>query len=198
MDLFARITQQFHDSIQAKQNAMEAVAPGIAHASEVMLRALLEEHRILGCGSGAAAAEAQRFAAAMLNRFERPRPGLPALALTADGASLTAIADDAGYEAMFARQVTALGAPGDILLAIAAGGGTHGLQQAVHAAHDRDMTVVALTGGVDGGTLADLLINQDVEIRVPVASAARIHEVQALVIHCLCDLIDYQLLGQET
>ncbi|RRQ22648.1 SIS domain-containing protein [Thiohalobacter thiocyanaticus] len=198
MNLFARITQQFNDSIHAKQNAMEAVAPGIAHAAEVTLRALLEEHKILACGSGASAAEAQRFAAAMLSRFELARPGLPAIALNTDGAALTAIAEDSGYEAVFARQVTALGAPGDILLAIATGNAPAGILQAVQAAHDRDMTVVALTGGVDSGELADLLINQDVEIRVPAASAARIREVQVLVIHCLCDLIDYQLLGQET
>lgn len=198
MNLFARITQQFNDSIHAKQSAMEAVAPGIAHATEVMLRALLDEHKILGCGSGASAAEAQRFAAAMLSRFELARPGLPAIALSSDGAALTAIAEDSGYEAVFARQVTALGAPGDILLAIATGTAPAGILQAVQAAHDRDMTVVALTGGIDSGELTDLLINQDVEIRVPAASAARIREVQVLVIHCLCDLIDFQLLGQET
>lgn len=197
MDLFARITQHFNDSIHAKQSAMEAVAPGIAHAAEVMLRALLDEQRILSCGSGGAAVEAQRFAAAMLSRFELARPGLPAMALNTDGATLSAIAEDAGWESVFARQVTALGAPGDILLAIAAGGSPDAILQAVHAAHDRDMTVVALTGGSDGGALPDLLINQDVEIRVPVSSAARIREVHTLIIHCLCDLIDYQLLGQE-
>ena len=197
MDLFARITQQFNDSIQAKQTAMEAVTPGIAHAAEVLTRALLDEHKILSCGNGGSAADAQHFSSEMLNRFEMERPGLPAIALTTDSSTLTSIANDYSYDAVFAKQVTALGAPGDILLAISTSGNSRNIIQAVHAAHNRDMTVVALNGR-DGGELSDLLINQDVEIRVPATSTARIQEVHILVIHCLCDLIDYQLLGQET
>lgn len=197
MDLFARITQHFNDSIQTKQTAVEAVTPGIVHAAEVITRALLDEHKILSCGNGGSAADAQHFSSEMLNRFELERPGLPAIALTTDTSTLTSIANDYDYDSVFAKQVTALGASGDILLAISTSGNSRNVNQAVHAAHKRDMIVVALTGR-DGGELSDLLIGQDVEIRVPATSTARIQEVHILIIHCLCDLIDYQLLGQES
>ncbi|WP_297529511.1 phosphoheptose isomerase [Thiohalobacter sp.] len=196
MDLLARIAQQFNDSIQTKQQALDAVAPAIAHAAEAMTRALLAERKILACGNGGSAADAQHFSSELLNRFEMERPGLPALALTTDSSTLTSIANDYRFEEVFAKQVRALGQPGDVLLAISTSGNSANVVQATHAAHDRDMRVVALTGR-EGGELADLLINQDVEIRVPALSTARIQEVHILVIHCLCDLIDQQLLGQE-
>ncbi len=196
MDLLARIAQQFNDSIQTKQQALDAVAPAIAHAAEAMTRALLAERKILACGNGGSAADAQHFSSELLNRFEMERPGLPALALTTDSSTLTSIANDYRFEEVFAKQVRALGQPGDVLLAISTSGNSANVVQATHAAHDRDMRVVALTGR-EGGELADLLINQDVEIRVPALSTARIQEVHILIIHCLCDLIDQQLLGQE-
>lgn len=196
MDLLARIAQQFNDSIQTKQQALDAVAPGIAHAAELMTRALLAERKILACGNGGSAADAQHFSSELLNRFEMERPGLPALALTTDSSTLTSIANDYRFEEVFAKQVRALGQPGDVLLAISTSGNSANVIQAAHAAHDREMQVVALTGR-EGGELADLLINQDVEIRVPALSTARIQEVHILIIHCLCDLIDQQLLGQE-
>ena len=196
MDLIARIIQQFNDSIQAKQQAMNAVAPGIAHAAEAMTRAMLNEHKVLSCGNGGSAADAQHFSSEMLNRFEMERPGLPAIALTTDSSTITSIANDYQFEDIFSKQIRALGQPGDILLAISTSGNSANIINAIHAAHDRDMVVVALNGR-DGGMISDLLINQDVEIRVPAMSTARIQEVHILIIHCLCDLIDHQLLGQE-
>ncbi|MBZ0070403.1 MAG: phosphoheptose isomerase [Gammaproteobacteria bacterium] len=196
MDLLARITQHFNDSIQTKQQALDAVAPGIAHAAEGMARALLNERKILACGNGGSAADAQHFSSEMLNRFEMERPGLPAIALTTDSSTLTSIANDYQFADIFAKQVHALGQPGDILLALSTSGNSPNIVSAIRAAHAREMVVVALTGR-DGGLISDLLINQDVEIRVPSMSTARIQEVHILIIHCLCDLIDHQLLGQE-
>ena len=195
MDLLARITQHFNDSIQAKQQALNTVAPGIAHAAEAITRALLNDRKILACGNGGSAADAQHFSSELLNRFEMERPGLPAIALTTDSSTLTSIANDYQFEDIFAKQVRALGQPGDVLLAISTSGNSPNIVSALHAAHDREMTVVALTGR-DGGLMSDLLIDQDVEIRVPALSTARIQEVHILVIHCLCDLIDHLLLGQ--
>ncbi len=196
MDLIARINQQFNDSIQAKQQAMNAVAPGIAHAAEAMTRAMLNERKVLSCGNGGSAADAQHFSSEMLNRFEMERPGLPAIALTTDSSTITSIANDYQFEDIFSKQIRALGQAGDILLAISTSGNSANIINAIHAAHDREMLVVALNGR-DGGMISDLLINQDVEIRVPAMSTARVQEVHILIIHCLCDLIDHQLLGPE-
>jgi D-sedoheptulose 7-phosphate isomerase len=196
MDPLARIAQHFNDSIQIKQQSLNAVAPGIAHAAEAITRAMLGEHKLLSCGNGGSAALAQHFTAAMLNRFEMERPGLPSILLNADGSTLTSIANDNQFADIFAKQIRALGQPGDILLALSTSGNSPNIISAMHAAHDRDMAVVALTGR-DGGLISDLLIGQDVEIRVPAQNSARIHEVHVLIIHCLCDLIDQQLLGQE-
>ncbi|MBU2477870.1 MAG: SIS domain-containing protein, partial [Gammaproteobacteria bacterium] len=142
------------------------------------------------------AADAQHFSSEMLNRFEMERPGLPAIALTTDSSTITSIANDYQFEDIFSKQIRALGQPGDILLAISTSGNSANIINAIDAAHDRDMVVVALTGR-DGGMISDLLINQDVEIRVPAMSTARVQEIHILIIHCLCDLIDHQLLGQE-
>lgn len=196
MDPLARIAQHFNDSLQITQQSLNAVAPGITHAAEAVTRALLGEHKILSCGNGGSAALASHFTAVMLNRFEMERPGLPSVVLTADGSTLTSIANDNQFADVFAKQIRALGQPGDILLALSTSGNSPSIVSAAHAAHDRDMTVVALTGR-DGGLISDLLVGQDVEIRVPAQNSARIHEVHMLVIHCLCDLIDQQLLGQE-
>lgn len=195
MDLIARITQHFTDSIQTKQLALNTVAPGIAHAAEAITRALLNDRKILACGNGGSAADAQHFSSELLNRFEMERPGLPAIALTTDTSTLTSIANDYQFEDIFSKQIRALGQPDDVLLAISTSGNSANIISAIHAAHDRDMTVVALTGR-EGGQMSDMLINQDVEIRVPAHSTARIQEVHILIIHCLCDLIDHLLLGQ--
>lgn len=196
MDPLARIAQHFNDCLQITQQSLNAVAPGIAHAAEAITRALLGEHKVLCCGNGGSAALAQLFAAVMLNRFEMERPGLPGIALGADGATLTSIASDYEFADVYAKQIRALGQPGDILLAVSTSGNSVNVLGAIHAAHDRDMTVVALTGR-DGGLTSDLLAGQDVEIRVPAQNSARIHEVHVLIIHSLVDLIDRQLLGQE-
>ena len=196
MDPLARIAQHFNDCQQITQQSLNAVAPGIAHAAEVVTRALLGEHKVLCCGNGSSAALAQLFTAVMLNRFEMERPGLPSIALGADGATLTSIASDYEFADVYAKQIRALGQPGDILLAVSTGGNSANVLGAIDAAHDRDMSVVALTGR-DGGLASDLLAGQDVEIRVPAQNSARIHEVHLLIIHSLVDLIDRQLLGQE-
>lgn len=197
MDLLNRIRHNFNESAQTKLNALEEIAPAIARASQIITRSLLEEHKVLSCGNGGSAADAQHFSSEMLNRFELERPALPAIALTTDSSTLTSIANDYRFADVFAKQVRALGQVGDVLLAISTSGNSANILSAVEAAHDRDMTVIALTGR-DGGMLAELLGEADVEIRVPSHSTARIQETHILVIHCLCDLIDAQLLGQET
>ena len=196
MDTHARIQKLFRDSIETKRQAMEVLIPHIDLASQVMVAALLNEGKILTCGNGGSAGDAQHFSSELLNRFERERPSLPALALTTDTSTLTSIANDYSYNEVFSKQIRALGQPGDILLAISTSGNSANVIQAIQAAHDREMTVVALTGR-DGGGMASLLLPEDVEIRVPSKITARIQEVHLLVIHCLCDQIDQQLFGSE-
>jgi D-sedoheptulose 7-phosphate isomerase len=194
MDPIARIQQHFADSIQTKKDAAELIAPAIAQAGERMVQCLLAGHKILSCGNGGSAADAQHFAAEMLNRFETERPALPALALTTDTSTLTSIANDYSYNEIFSKQLRALGQAGDVLLALSTSGNSSNIVQAIHTAHDRQLIVVALTGK-DGGEIAGLLQPQDVEIRVPAFSTARIQETHLLIIHCLCDFIDRSLFG---
>ncbi len=196
MDIQKRIERHFLASIEAKQKALEYVAPGISNASIISVQALLDGNKILCCGNGGSAADAQHFAAELLNRFEIERPGLPALAITTDSSTLTSIANDYDYNQIFARQVRALGQAGDLLLAISTSGNSENVVQAIHAAHEREMKVIAMTGR-DGGEIARLLKSSDVEIRVPVEPTARIQEVHILALHCLCDLIDTQLFGGD-
>jgi D-sedoheptulose 7-phosphate isomerase len=195
MDLISRINHNFQESISTKQMAADLLAEPIARAAQSMTQCLLNGGKILSCGNGGSAGDAQHFSSEMLNRFEMERPGLPAVALTTDSSTITSIANDYSYEQIFSKQVSALGQNGDILLAISTSGNSGNVNKAVEAAHDRDMLVIALTGR-QGGDLADKLALEDVEIRVPAESTARIQEVHLLVIHCLCDLIDHQLLGQ--
>lgn len=161
-----------------------------------MTDCLLNNGKILSCGNGGSAGDAQHFSAEMLNRFEMERPGLPAMALTTDSSTLTSIANDYCYDDIFSKQVRALGQPGDCLLAISTSGNSENVLRAVQAAHERGVQVVALTGR-DGGKMAGIYREDDVEIRVPATATARIQEVHLLVIHCLCDLIDRRLLGFE-
>lgn len=195
MDLINRVNQSFQDSISTKQLAADMLAEPIARAAQTITQSILAGHKILSCGNGGSAGDAQHFSSEMLNRFERERPGLPAVALTTDTSTLTSIANDYSYELIFSKQVLALGSQGDILLAISTSGNSGNVCQAIEAAHERDMRIVALTGR-NGGRMASLLGLDDVEIRVPSDSTARTQEVHLLVIHCLCDLIDHQLLGQ--
>lgn len=194
MDSAQRIRDLFNESIQTKIAAVDLLAEPVARAGDTIVQALLNGHKLLACGNGGSASDAARFAAQMLNRFDRERPSLPAVALTTDCATLTSIANDTGFNEVFAKQIRAFGQPGDVLVTLSSSGNSRNLIAAVEAALNRDMTIVALTGG-DGGNLAGLLGPNDVEIRVPSSSAARIQECQLLVLHCLCDAIDRQLFG---
>ena len=192
----SRIKHMFQASIETKQQALNVLPAAIENASLMMVSSLLNEGKLLACGNGGSAGDAQHFSSEMLNRFERERPSLPAIALTTDSSTITYIANDYSYEEVFSKQIRALGQEGDVLLAISTSGNSANVVQAIHAAHDRNMHVVALTGK-DGGQIAPLLLPDDVEIRVPSNVTARVQEVHLLVIHSLCDLIDHQLFGSE-
>jgi len=191
-----RVKQHFTASIETKMQAMEALTPFITAAADCMVQSLLKEKKLLSCGNGGSAGDAQHFSAELLNRFERERPPLPCIAITTDTSTLTSIANDYSYEEVFSKQVRALGQAGDVLLAISTSGNSPNVIHAIKAAHDREMLVVQLTGK-EGGKMRDMLGTDDIEICVPSASTARIQEVHLLVIHCLCDLIDTQLFGDE-
>jgi len=191
-----RIERHFLDSITTKQASLELLPQAIAHAAGVISGALLQGHKVLSCGNGGSAGDAQHFSSEMLNRFERERPGLPAVALSTDSSTITSIANDYNYDEVFAKQVRALGQAGDVLLAISTSGNSRNVVRAIDAAHDRGMSVVALTGR-EGGVMATQLSDGDVELRVPSDVTARIQEVHLLIIHCLCDLIDQHLFGAE-
>ena len=196
MDPVQRVKENFSESIQVKTEAAEILAPVIVAAAEAMTNCILGEHKILSCGNGGSAADAQHFSAEMLNRFEMERPGLPALALTTDSSTLTSISNDYQFAEVFSKQIRALGQKGDVLLAFSTSGESHNIIHAIDAAHDRDMTVIVLTGR-EGGQIADMMKADDFELRVPSWSTARIQEVHIMIIHSLCDLIDRHLLGQE-
>ena len=196
LDLVARVARHFSDSAQTKLAAMNSLAEPISAAAELMSRCLLADGKILACGNGGSAADSQHFAAELLNRFERERPGLAAIALTTDTSTLTSIANDYDFQQVFSKQVLALGKPGDVLLAISTSGGSRNVLAAVGAAHERSMKVVALTGR-GGGQLGQVLGAGDVHICVPHDVTARIQEVHLLTLHCLCDGIDCLLLGTE-
>jgi D-sedoheptulose 7-phosphate isomerase len=195
-DPIARIRRHFDASIGVKQQAADPLAPAIAQAAQIMIDALVRGGKVLSCGNGGSAADAQHFSSEMLNRFELERQGLPAVALTTDTSTLTSIANDFGYSRVFSRQVLSLGRDGDILLAISTSGNSGNVLGAVEAAQTCGMHVVALSGS-DGGALAGLLRSGDVEVRVPHDSTARVQEVHLLVIHCLCDLIDQHFASRE-
>ncbi|OZG71997.1 phosphoheptose isomerase [Hahella sp. CCB-MM4] len=194
MNCIERINHLFEQSIRTKQLAAETLPAHIEAAGQLMVSALLEEKKILCCGNGGSAGDSQHFSSELLNRFERERPSLPAIALTTDTSTLTSIANDYSYNEVFSKQIRALGHAGDILLAISTSGNSANVIQGIQAAHDREMKVVALTGK-DGGNMASLLSQDDIEIRVPSTSTARIQEVHLLVIHSLCDYIDRSLFG---
>ncbi|GHU14047.1 phosphoheptose isomerase [Betaproteobacteria bacterium] len=196
MDLIARVSQHFEDSIRVKQDSLELLAPPLAAACEIMTRTLLNDGRILACGNGGSAADAQHFAAELVGRFEAERQELAGIALTTDTSILTAVGNDYGFRDIFSRQVRALGRAGDVLLAISTSGNSSNVIEAIKAAQAQEMLVVALTGH-DGGQIADLLRDEDIHLCVPAKRTARIQEVHLLMIHCLCDGIDSLLLGVE-
>lgn len=196
MDPVTRVREHFAESIATKEASVEQLAESIVAAGHLMSDALLDDGKILSCGNGGSAADAQHFSSELLNRFERERPGLPAMALTTDSSTLTSIANDYAYEEIYSKQVRALGKSQDILLAISTSGNSENIIRAIAAAHERGMKVVALSGR-DGGRMANVFAPDDVEIRVPATRTARIQEVHLVVIHCLCDLIDTTLLGEQ-
>lgn len=196
MNPIESVTQNFTESIATKQAAMDIVAPFIARAAALMSSALHADHKILSCGNGGSATDAQHFSSELVNRFETERPALAAIALTTDSSTLTSIANDISFHDIFARQVDALGRPGDMLLAITTSGSSDNISRAIGAAHARGLPVILLSGR-DGGQAATLLKDRDIEIRIPGQSTARIQEVHLLVIHCLCDLLDKQFAGKE-
>lgn len=196
MDMHARIRNLFTESIQTKIDAADALPDDIARAADMLVNALTQGKKILCCGNGGSAGDALHFASEMLNRFERERPSLPAIALNTDVNTMTAIANDYGYDEVFSKQVKALGQPGDILVGFSTSGNSKNVIEAIRAALNRDMLIITLTGK-DGGEMAGLLSTNDLEIRVPSPSTARIQEVHLLVIHILCDLIDNRLFGSE-
>ena len=196
MELTDRIARHFDDSAQLKLQTKDILAQPIAYAAKAMVACLVSDGKILSCGNGGSAADAQHFAAELINRFEIERPGLAAIALTTDSSVLTSIANDYDFSQVFSRQVRGLGMAGDMLLAISTSGNSINVVEAIHAAHERDMRVIALTGR-DGGAMREILNANDVLICVDAQSTARIQEVHLLVLHCLCDAIDHLLLGTD-
>jgi len=196
LDLITRISENFSESAHLKLHSMDALAGPIAAAAERMVQCLKQDGKILSCGNGGSAADAQHFSAELLNRFEKERPGLAAMALTTDSSTLTSIANDYDFDQVFSKQVRALGHAGDILLAISTSGTSRNVLGAVEAAHESQMGVVALSGR-SGGKFGEVLLPNDIHICVPAQSTARIQEVHLLTLHCLCDAIDCLLLGVE-
>ena len=196
VDAMARIRRHFTESANLKLSSVEMLGPQIIRACAVMTECLLNDGKILACGNGGSAADAQHFSAELVGRFERERMGLAAIALSTDTSAITAIGNDYDFNSIYSKQVQALGAPGDVLLAISTSGNSGNVVAAVEVARAKEMVVVALTGH-KGGKLRDLLTETDVLICVPHERTARIQEVHLLVLHCLCDAVDLQLLGEQ-
>ena len=194
MNLSDRVFDHFAESIKAKQDNPELLAEATAAAIELMFAALVNDGKVLACGNGGSAADAQHFAAELVGRFEMERMGLAGIALTTDTSALTAIANDYDFNRIFSKQVEALGRSGDVLLAISTSGNSANIIAAIEAAHERDMRVVALTGK-DGGKIAHILQDQDILLNVAHPRTARIQEIHILLIHAICDGIDQLLMG---
>jgi D-sedoheptulose 7-phosphate isomerase len=189
-----RIQQQFFDSADLQYAAAEVLTRPVSDAAQVLLHTITSGGKVLACGNGGSAGDAQHFAATLVGRFERERPGLAALSMSTDASILTAIAKDYAFDQIYAKQVQALGQPGDVLLAITTSGNSANILEAIDAAHQKDMVVVVLTGN-GGGKVNAALHEGDIHICVPHDRTARIQEVHLLVIHCLCDAVDVALLG---
>lgn len=189
-----RIRHHFSESIQTKINTADTLLDVINVAASKIIECLLNGNKILSCGNGGSACDAMHFSSEMLNRFKHERPSLPAIALTADMPTLTSIANDYHYQEIFAKQIRALGQPGDVLLAISTSGNSANILHAIKAAQDRQLNVVALTG-YDGGKIPSYLQDGDIEIRVPSHETARIQETHLVIIHSICDVVDFQLFG---
>lgn len=195
MSIEKNITTLFEDSINTKKDSISVLTPRIALATKIMANAISNKNKILSCGNGGSAADAQHFSAELICRFEIERPELPAIALTTDTSAITAISNDYSFDKIFSKQILGLGMKGDVLLAISTSGHSKNIIEAIKAAHQKEMSVVALTGR-DGGEIKNLLKNNDVEIRVPSDITARIQEVHLLSIHCFCHQIDQLLFSK--
>ena len=193
-DVENQIKLASQSSIETKQNSEIALSASIERASALLNQTLLNGNKVMSCGNGGSAGDAQNFSSELLNRYDRDRPGLPAIALTTDSSTITSIANDYDYSQIFSKQIMALGQPGDLLLAISTSGQSNNIIEAIRAANDYEIAVIALTGR-DGGSIEQELNTHSVEIRVPSNVTARIQEVHLLIIHVLCELLDLQLLG---
>lgn len=189
-----RIKNHFGESIQTKITSADTLSEKIAKAGDMLTQCLIDGQKILTCGNGGSSCDATHFSSEMLNRYLHERPALPAIALTCDSATISAIGNDYHFEEVFAKQVRALGQSGDVLIAITTSGNSANICKAIQAAHDRNLKIIALTGK-DGGQVAKLLMHEDLEIRVPSSVTARIQETHLLIIHCFCDVIDFRLFG---
>jgi D-sedoheptulose 7-phosphate isomerase len=196
MDSLERVSETFLATARLAEECARSLAPAVVQAAASMAQAILQGNKLLVCGNGGSAAEALHFSSEMLNRFERERPPLPAIALAADPATLTCIGNDYDFDEVFAKQVRALAQPGDVLLALTTSGRSPNIVAAIEAAHAREARVVLLSGR-DGGECGQRLGAEDTEIRVPASSTARIQEVHLMIIHHLCDAIDRHLFGQD-
>ncbi|MBS1269104.1 MAG: Phosphoheptose isomerase [Gammaproteobacteria bacterium] len=189
-----RVAAHFNECIANLQAAVEPLVEPISLAADRISRTLLNGGKILICGNGGSAADAQHFSSELLNRFEAERPGLPAVAITTDASTLTSIANDYDYSDIFGRQIHALGQPDDILFAITTSGNSANITKALHAGHEKDMICIALNGR-DGGQAAQVMRGEDINILAPGKSTARVQEIHGLIIHCICDLIDWKIFG---
>lgn len=191
-----RITQIIHQSIETKMQAAEQLAPLLETASQILVNALLNDKKIIVAGNGNSAAIGQIFVSNLMNRLEQERPSLPAISISADNITTSAIANDASYNDIFAKQIRALGQAGDVVILVSVDGDSSNIVQALAAAHDKNIVIIALTAH-EGGDVATLLNQNDIELRVPSDSNIHIHEVHLLSLLCLCDLIDFQLFGAQ-
>jgi D-sedoheptulose 7-phosphate isomerase len=194
VDLIERITTHFEQSARLKLEIADLLAAPIVKSAGMIVEALLNEKKVLICGNVGASSNAQYFASRMLNHYETERPGLAAIALSADNATLTSIANFGHFEQVFSKQILALGQAGDVLIVISVSGNSANILKAIDAAKDRNMHIIAMSGG-DGGHLVELLGDSDIHIGVPHENASRVQEVYILILHCLCDAIDCLLLG---
>jgi D-sedoheptulose 7-phosphate isomerase len=190
------VTQHFNESIAAKQDSVKALVPNISKAGVLLSECINSGGKVLACGNGGSAADAQHFAAELINRFEIERRPLPAISLSTDSSNITSIGNDYDFSLIFSKQVEALANPRDILLAISTSGNSENVIEAIKAAHKKSTSVIALTGNT-GGKIANILQPQDIQICVPSSKTSRIQEVHILVIHCLCDLIDKLLFSNH-